>query len=94
VLGHQLELVVEDDETTDPGVVLAFSKLATNAELVAFLGSIKSTEVHAMAPDVLKFGKPVLIDGTDPVLTHMGNPWFFRFRPNDGIRRASLQTTV
>ncbi len=36
-----------------------------------------------MAPDVLKLGKPVMIGGTDPALTHMGNPWLFRFRPND-----------
>src|SRR5947209_6729115 len=36
-----------------------------------------------MAPDVLKVGKPVMIGGTDPALTHMGNPWLFRFRPND-----------
>ena len=83
VVGRQLALVVEDDQTTNPGVVLAFSKLASNAELVAFLGSIRSTQSHAMAPDVLKLGKPVLIGGTDPVLTHMGNPWFIRFRPND-----------
>ncbi len=37
----------------------------------------------AMAPDVLKLGKPVMIGGTDPALTHMGNQWLFRFRPND-----------
>jgi branched-chain amino acid transport system substrate-binding protein len=36
-----------------------------------------------MAPDVLKLGKPVMIGGTDPTLTHMGNQWLFRFRPND-----------
>jgi hypothetical protein len=24
-----------------------------------------------------------MIGGTDPDLTHMGNPWPFRFRPND-----------
>ncbi len=36
-----------------------------------------------MAPDVLKLGKPVMIGGTDPNLTHMGNQWLFRFRPND-----------
>jgi len=32
---------------------------------------------------VLKVGKPVMIGGTDPQLTHMGNPWLFRCRPND-----------
>jgi branched-chain amino acid transport system substrate-binding protein len=36
-----------------------------------------------MAPDILKLGKPVMIGGTDPQLTHMGNPWLFRCRPND-----------
>jgi branched-chain amino acid transport system substrate-binding protein len=83
VLGRQVELIVEDDQTTNPGVVLAFSKLASQPDMVAFLGSIRSTQVHAMAPDVLKIGKPVMIGGTDPTLTHMGNPWLFRFRPND-----------
>src|ERR1700753_3181472 len=82
-LGKQVELVIEDDQTTNPGIVLAFSKLAAQSDIVAFLGSIRSTQVHAMAPDVLKLGKPVMIGGTDPNLTHMGNQWLFRFRPND-----------
>ncbi len=83
VLGKQVELIVEDDQTTNPGIVLAFSKLASQTDIVGFLGSIRSTQVHAMAPDVLKIGKPVMIGGTDPALTHMGNQWLFRFRPND-----------
>jgi branched-chain amino acid transport system substrate-binding protein len=83
ILGKQAELIVEDDQTTNPGIVLAFSKLAAQSDIVAFLGSIRSTQVHAMAPDVLKLGKPVMIGGTDPNLTHMGNQWLFRFRPND-----------
>src|SRR5450755_242596 len=83
VLGRPVELVVEDDQTTNPGVVLAFSRLAAQSDIVAFLGSIRSTQVHAMAPDILKTGKPVMFGGTDPNLTHMGNQWLFRFRPND-----------
>src|SRR6201994_295293 len=83
VLGKQAELIVEDDQTTNPGIVLAFSKLAAQSDIVGFLGSIRSTQVHAMAPDVLKLGKPVMIGGTDPNLTHMGNQWLFRCRPND-----------
>jgi branched-chain amino acid transport system substrate-binding protein len=83
ILGKQVELVIEDDQTTNPGIVLAFSKLAAQSEIVGFLGSVRSTQVHAMAPDVLKLGKPVMIGGTDPNLTHMSNQWLFRFRPND-----------
>src|SRR3954451_22653571 len=83
VLGKQIELVIEDDQTTNPGAVLAFSKLAGDATIPAFIGSIRSTQVHAMAPDVVKTGKPMMIGGTDPKLTHMGNAWLFRFRPKD-----------
>src|SRR5277367_684497 len=83
VLGKQLELVTEDDQTTNPGTVLAFSKLAALSDIVAFLGPIRSTQNHAIAPDILKTGKPVCFGGTDPKLTKMGNPWLIRFRPND-----------
>ena len=83
VLGRPIELVIEDDQTTNPGVVLAFSKLAGDKDIPAFIGSIRSTQVHAMAPDILKLSKPVMFGGTDPQLTHMNNPWLFRFRPND-----------
>src|SRR5271154_6605599 len=83
VLGKPIELVTEDDQTTNPGAVLAFSKLAAQPEIVAFLGSIRSTQNHAMAPDILRTSKPVCFGGTDPALTKMGNPWLIRFRPND-----------
>jgi branched-chain amino acid transport system substrate-binding protein len=83
VLGKQVELIIEDDQTTNPGIIMAFSKLVGNKDIVGFLGSIRSTQVNAMSPDVMKVGKPVMIGGTDPTLTHMGNPWYFRTRPND-----------
>lgn len=69
-----MEIVYEDDQTTNPGAVLAFSKLASQSDIVAFIGSIRSTQMHAMAPDMLKAGKPVGFGGTDPNLTKLGNP--------------------
>ena len=83
VLGRPMTVVFEDDQTTNPGAVLAFSRLSGDASMVGFLGSIRSTQVMAMAPDVTKIGKPMMIGGTDPRLTHMGNRWLFRCRPND-----------
>src|SRR5450432_2408077 len=32
VLGKQVELIVEDDQTTNPGIVLAFSKLDSQTD--------------------------------------------------------------
>src|ERR1700746_88129 len=83
VLGRPIELVIEDDQTTNPGVVLAFSKLTGDKDIPAFVGPVFSTQIHAIAPDIQRLGKPVMIGGSDPQLTHMGNPWLFRFRPND-----------
>ena len=83
VLGRQLELVVEDDQTTNPGIVLAFSRLINRGDIVAALTSVRSTQVNAIAGDAEKAGIPVFFGGTDPTLTHLGNPWMFRMRPND-----------
>ena len=83
VLGRKLELIVEDDQTTNPGAVLAFSRLASRPEIAALIGSIRSTQVEAMSPDVVKVGKPMMIGGTSPTLTNQGNKWLFRCRPND-----------
>ena len=83
VLGRPIELVIEDSQSTNPGSVLAFSKLAGDKDIPAFIGPVFSTQIHAIAPDIQRLGKPVMIGGTDPQLTHMGNPWLFRFRPKD-----------
>jgi branched-chain amino acid transport system substrate-binding protein len=85
ILGKKVELIIEDDQTTNPGIVLAFSRLAGNKDIVAFIGSIRSTQVNAMAPDVERVGKPVMFGGTDPTLTHNGYKWLFRCRPNDSF---------
>src|SRR3974390_149189 len=83
VLGRPLELVTEADQSATPTTILAFNKIVGDKNIVAFLGPTRSTQIQAIAPAVLKAGIPVMIGGTDPALTHAGNPWFFRFRPND-----------
>ncbi|MGB9117350.1 ABC transporter substrate-binding protein [Bradyrhizobium sp.] len=83
VLGRQLELVIEDDQSLNPSTVLAFSKLTDDKDIVAFLGPTRSTQIQSIAPSVKQAGRPVMIGGTDPSLTLAGNRWFFRFRPND-----------
>jgi branched-chain amino acid transport system substrate-binding protein len=83
VLGRPIELVIEDNQSTNPGSVLAFSKLAGDKAIPGFIGAILSTQVHAMALDIQRTGRPVMIGATEPQLTQMGNPWLFRCRPND-----------
>jgi len=83
VLGRPLELRVEDNQSSNPGSVLAVSKLTSGNDLTALIGSVRSTQIQAVAPTVLKAGLPMVIGGTDYGLTHSNNPWIFRARPND-----------
>lgn len=84
VLGRSLELRVEDNGSTNPGTVLAFSKLASETNRVAgIIGPIRSTQIQAASPTIAKTGIPTMIGGTEPGLTKAGNRWLFRARPND-----------
>ncbi|PLC53201.1 ABC transporter substrate-binding protein [Pollutimonas nitritireducens] len=84
VLGRQLELHIEDNGSTNPGSILALSKLTSRGDITALIGTVRSTQVQAMSPTVKKTGLPMMVGGTDVGLTHSGNPWIFRARPNDG----------
>jgi branched-chain amino acid transport system substrate-binding protein len=84
VMGRQLELRIEDNQSSNPGSVLAVSKLTSSGDMTALIGSVRSTQIQAVAPTVLKTGLPMVIGGTDYGLTHSNNPWIFRARPNDG----------
>jgi branched-chain amino acid transport system substrate-binding protein len=83
LLGKQVEVVIEDTQSSNPGTVLAFSKLGGDKDIVAMIGPIRSTQVMAASPTITKNAIPVMIGGTDPSLTHINNPWVFRCRPND-----------
>jgi branched-chain amino acid transport system substrate-binding protein len=83
VNGRQLELKVSDSQSTNPGAVLALSKMASEGGYAAFIGPVRSTQIQAMAPTIMKAGIPMMIGGTDPGLTHSNDRWVFRCRPND-----------
>src|SRR4051794_17736357 len=85
IKGRRIELVQEDDKTTNPGAVAALQRLLEDKDIPAIVGSIRSTQVQAMLPTVKEAGIPFLIGGTNFGLTHQGNPWVFRFRPHDGF---------
>ena len=83
VLGQPLELKIEDNQSTNPGSVLAVSKLGSEGNIVALIAPVRSTQVQASAPTIAKLGIPTMIGGSDYGLTHSGHPWLFRARPND-----------
>jgi branched-chain amino acid transport system substrate-binding protein len=82
ILGRPVELIVEDNQSTNPGTVLAYSKLV-DQNVVAVIGPLRSTQVQAASPTIAKAKLPAIIGGSDPSLTRVNNPWIFRVRPSD-----------
>jgi len=83
IMGRPVELQIEDNASTNPGTVLAFTKLFTDPGIKAIVGPIASTQIQAASPAIAKSGIPTMIGGTDPSLTRINNKWVFRGRPND-----------
>jgi len=83
VLGRPLKLITEDNQSSNPGSVLAISKLTSQGNLTALIGTVRSTQIQAISPTVLRARLPMMMGGTDTSLTHVNNPWIFRARPND-----------
>jgi branched-chain amino acid transport system substrate-binding protein len=88
--GKQIKLVVEDDRGQNQAGVSAYEKLASDQNVVAIIDSVRSTIVQATLPYVMRDQIPTMIGGTDPKLTQTGNPWVFRFRPNDNYASATM----
>ena len=83
IMSRPVELVVEDNASTNPGTVLAYSKLISQGNITAVIGPLRSTQVQAASPTIAAAKVPTFIGGSDPSLTRVNNPWIFRIRPND-----------
>jgi branched-chain amino acid transport system substrate-binding protein len=84
VLGQPLDIVTEDNQSTNPGSVVSVSHLLANRDVKAIITTLHSAQVHAMMPAIAQTGVPALIGGTSHALTQANTPWIFRVRPHDG----------
>ena len=90
--GANIKLMIQDNQSTNPGALAALNKSIEQDKVFALLGPIKSTQVLAISDRVKMAGVPTLIGGTNVNLTKQGNDWFFRCRPDDSIVvKAMLQ---
>lgn len=90
VNGRQIQIVIQDDQSTNPGSVAALQKILEDKEVVASLSTVRSTQVSAQIPTINEMKVPVLIGGTNYGLTQGQSPWIFRFRPHDGMSAKAM----
>ncbi len=90
VLGKKINLIMEDNQSTNPGALAALQKAVEQDKVVAVIGSVKSTQVQAVSDAVKQYGIPYILGGTNANLTKTGNPWLFRVRADDSIAAAAM----
>jgi branched-chain amino acid transport system substrate-binding protein len=90
VRGKKLNLIYEDNQSTNPGAVNALRRSLTQDDVFAVLGPITSTQVQAMLPVVKGEKVPMLIGATNNGLTNAGEGVLFRLRPPDSRTVAGM----
>jgi branched-chain amino acid transport system substrate-binding protein len=88
--GKKLNVMVEDNQSTNPGILAALQKSVEQDKALVLLGTVKSTQVLAMSDQIKTYGVPTIIGGTNATLTKQGNQWLFRVRPDDSIAAAAM----
>ena len=83
--GKQINLLIVDDQSTNPGALAAVNKSIEQDKVLALLGVTTSTQILAVSETIKKAGIPTLVGGSAVAVTRQGNPWMFRVRPDDSI---------
>lgn len=83
--GREIQLVIQDDQSNNPGAVSALQKILEDKDITAVISSIRSTQIQAQFPTINEAKVPVAIGGTNFGLTKGQSEWVFRFRPHDGM---------
>jgi branched-chain amino acid transport system substrate-binding protein len=90
ILGKDVEVVYEDNQSTNPGAVNALNKTLESDNVFAVIGPIRSTQVLAMNEAIQARRVPMVIGGTNETLTTEGKGLLFRFRPSDALTGAAM----
>jgi branched-chain amino acid transport system substrate-binding protein len=90
VNGKQINLIMVDNQSSNPGALAALQKAVEQEKVLALIGVVKSTQVLAASDAIKGYGIPTFIGGTNVTLTRQGNPWLFRVRPDDSITALAM----
>lgn len=84
-----------DTGTSATGAATALERALNSGDAVAVPSTVFGTEMVAMAPIAQEYEVPLLTISGLTKLTHSGNPYIFRFLPNDGeIKVAQVRYAI
>lgn len=85
VLGKELEMVIEDDQSDQTTAINMMNKMGSNKDIVAVFGPHTSTNAIAVSNTVLDNKIPYFTGGTSAKLKDLGNEYMFKVRCNDTV---------
>lgn len=85
VLGKQLQLVIEDDQSDQTTAINMMNKMGSNKDIVAVFGPHTSTNAIAVSNTVKDYKIPYFTGGTSAKLKDLGNEYMFKVRCNDTV---------
>ncbi|MDI6870111.1 MAG: ABC transporter substrate-binding protein [Bacillota bacterium] len=86
ILGRPIKLVVEDNQSTVTGGIVAFQKLISqNPNMVAIAGLTFSNMVLGLMPYVAQEKIPCIVNASNPKITYENNGYMIRTYMNDAV---------
>jgi branched-chain amino acid transport system substrate-binding protein len=93
--GANIRYEIFDTGTSATGAATALERALNSGDAVAVPSTVFGTEMVAMAPIAQEYKVPLLTISGLTKLTHSGNPYIFRFLPNDGeIKVAQVRYAI
>jgi branched-chain amino acid transport system substrate-binding protein len=86
--GRPVQLLIEDGGNSNTVALGALNKVLAS-DPVVFLAPLWGTQLLAMLPTVEKAGVPTLSTTGTRKVTQLGNRWYFRYFPHDGITKTA-----
>ncbi|MEE8202926.1 MAG: ABC transporter substrate-binding protein [Alphaproteobacteria bacterium] len=95
ILGHKVELIIEDNKSNPKEAVATAEKLIVRDKVPVLLGAWSSTYTLAVMPKLMEYGVPMVVEtSSSGKITTSGNPWIFRISPTSEMEARSFGTKV
>ena len=95
ILGKQIELLYEDNQSTQNGSINAMNKIVSDDSILAVIGPHMSTQAIAVSDVVKNAGIIYMTGGTSVALRDCDNEYMFRVRcMDDTVAKAAAQFAV
>jgi branched-chain amino acid transport system substrate-binding protein len=91
ILGHKVELIVEDNKSNPKEAVATAEKLIVGDKVPVLMGAWSSTYTLAVMPKLMEYGVPMVVEtSSSGKITTSGNPWIFRISPTSAMEAKSF----